>query len=66
MTMADIILNEQDKQQYNAYLAQITDCCHRMASNRDEAYRQKQMSIATKALEHMTLLLEQAEDPKDQ
>lgn len=56
---SDVILNLEDKLEYDGCLATITDYYNRMASNRDVDYRQKQTELVKKMLERMTGLLEQ-------
>lgn len=58
--MADIILRAENRREYDACLSYITDAYIRMSTNRDPAYRDKQMEVTGKMLDRMTQLLEGA------
>ncbi len=58
MNMADAVLGEQARKEYDGCLSYITDCYTRMSTNRDAAYRVQQLQLVDKMLERMTVLLE--------
>jgi len=66
MYLADIVLEPECQREYNSCMSYIVDCYHRMVSNRDTAYRVKQMELAGKMLDRMTELLERTgNSPQD-